>query len=78
MLIKTYYSIPYTHINKIVYELPRHEEVNKFTKMSLVFKNGGWNVVADVYPRLKSEVTSALREDKDRVIHIREVNGPVS
>ena len=53
MIIKTYYSIPYTHINKVVYELPRHEEVNKFTKMSLVFKNGIWNVVADVYPTQK-------------------------
>ena len=60
MIIKTYYSIPYTHIIKIVYELPRHVEVNKFTKMSLLQKNGNWYVVA-----LKSEVTSALREDKD-------------
>ena len=60
MLIKTYYSIPYTHINHIVYELPRHEEVNKFTKMSLIQKNDYWYVVADIYsPRpLKDELIS--------------------
>jgi hypothetical protein len=54
-------------ISRVVYELPRHEEVNKYTKMTLVEKRGYWYVVADVYPvnRLKSEVTCSLAEDKD-------------
>jgi hypothetical protein len=41
MIIKTYYKS-----NKIVYQLPLLEKVDKDTKMSLVFHNGYWCVVA--------------------------------
>jgi hypothetical protein len=64
-------------ISRVIYELPRHEEVNKYTKMTLVEKRGYWYVVADVYPS-EGKVACALAEDKNRVIHIREMDGPVA
>jgi hypothetical protein len=51
-------------ISRVIYELPRHEEVNKYTKMTLVEKRGYWYVVADVYP-LEGKVTRSLAEDED-------------
>ena len=44
-------------MNRVIYELPRHQEVNEFTKMTLVEKRGHWYVIADVYPqKAKSQV----------------------
>jgi hypothetical protein len=51
-------------ISRVIYELPRHEAVNKYTKMTLVEKRGYWYVVADVYP-LKGKVACTLAEDED-------------
>jgi len=51
-------------ISRVIYELPRHEEVNKYTKMTLVEKRGYWYVVADVYP-LEGKVARSLAEDED-------------
>ena len=63
--MKTYYSIPYSHINHIVYELPRHVEVNKFTKMSLLQKNDCWYVVADIYSPKSQEYELISCESKE-------------
>ena len=58
-------------VSRVIYELPQHEEVNKYTKMTLVEKRGYWYVVADVYPLpkdacgLKGKVTCTLAEDED-------------
>jgi hypothetical protein len=51
-------------VSRVIYELPHHEEVNKYTKMTLVEKRGYWYVVADVYP-LKGKVACTLAEDED-------------
>jgi hypothetical protein len=56
-------------VNRIIYELPRHEAVHKYSKMTLVFENDRWNVIADVFP-LKCEVACSLAEDENRVIHV--------
>ena len=64
-------------ISRVIYELPRHEAVNKYTKMTLVEKRGYWYVVADTYSS-EGKVACSLAEDEDRVIHIREVDGPVA
>lgn len=37
-------------VRTVIYELPRHEAVNKYTKMTLVEENGYWYVVAYVFP----------------------------
>ena len=76
MLLRTFYN-QLGMVNRIIYELPRHEEVNKYTKMTLVEKRGYWYVVADVYSS-EGKVTCALAEDKDRVIYVREMDRPVS
>jgi hypothetical protein len=49
-------------VNRVIYELPKHEDVHKHTKMRLVEKNGNWFVIADI---LKGKVTRSLAEDKD-------------
>jgi len=64
-------------ISRVVYELPRHEAVNKYTKMTLVEKRGFWYVVADTYSS-EGKIAGALAEDEDRVIDIREVDSPVA
>jgi hypothetical protein len=61
MILKTFYNHVGT-VTRIVYELPRHEEIHKDTKMRLVETNGSWYVVAEP---LKGKVTCALAEDKD-------------
>lgn len=66
MVLRTFYN-HVGAVTRVVYELPRHEEVHKNTKMRLIEKDGNWFVVADI---LKSEITRALAEDKDRVIHV--------
>ena len=76
MVLRTFYN-KLGIVNRVIYELPRHEEVNKFTKMTLVQNNGHWCVVADIYP-LESKVASALGEDKNRVVYVREMDGPVA
>jgi hypothetical protein len=74
MVLRTFYN-HFGSVNRVVYELPRHEEVHKDTKMRLVEKDGYWYVIADV---LERKVARALGEDKDRVIHVREVYRPVA
>lgn len=70
MLIKTFLTDKGL-VNRVIYELPRHEAVNKYSKMTLVFENGEWNVIADVFPYdLKGEVSSTLAENENRVIHV--------
>jgi len=76
MTIRTFYN-SLKGINRVIYELPRHEAVNKYTKMTLVEERGYWYVVADTYP-LEGKVACSLAEDEDRVIHIREVDRPVA
>jgi hypothetical protein len=77
MILRTFYN-HVGSVTRVVYELPRHEEVHKDTKMRLIEKNGHWFVVAEIARPLKSEVTSALAEDEYRVIHVREMDGPVA
>ena len=56
MIIRTFYNHN-SLVNRVIYELPRHQEVNEFTKMTLVEKRGNWYVIADVYPQnAKSQV----------------------
>jgi hypothetical protein len=76
MVLRTLYN-KLGGVNRVIYELPRHEEVNKYTKMNLLEKDGNWYVVADTYP-LEGKVGSALGEDKDRVVYVREMDGPVA
>jgi hypothetical protein len=73
MILRTFYN-HVGSVNRVVYELPRHEEVHKETKMRLVETNGHWYVIAD----LERKVTRALAEDEHRVIHVREMEGPVA
>jgi hypothetical protein len=73
MVLRTFYN-HFGSVNRVVYELPRHEEVHKETKMRLLEKNGSWYVIA----RLERKVTRALAEDEHRVIHVREMEGPVA
>ena len=76
MVLRTFYN----HVGvvtRIVYELPRHEEVHKDTKMKLVETNGSWYVVAEplAKPGRGSEkqkptfserkIASSLAEDED-------------
>jgi hypothetical protein len=49
MIVKTFLNDKGL-VRTVIYELPRHEAVNKYTKMTLVEKNGYWSVVADVFP----------------------------
>ena len=65
MILRTFYN-QVGIVNRVIYELPRHEEVHKDTKMRLIEKKGQWYVVAD----LKGKVASALAEDKDGVVDI--------
>ena len=65
MYIKTYYRVPYTVVSHVVYELPRHVDVNMHCKMTMYEKNGILHVVAT--RPLESEVGRALAEDKDGV-----------
>ena len=74
MILRTFYN-HVGSVNRVIYELPRHEEVHKDTKMRLLEKNGSWYVVATFSER---KVTCALAEDEDRVIHVREMDGPVA
>lgn len=69
MIIRTFYNNVGV-VNRIVYELPRHEEVNKDTKMKVFENKGNWYVIADISKPLEGKVTCALAEDKNRVIHI--------
>jgi hypothetical protein len=62
MILRTFYN-HVGSITRVIYELPRHEEVHKDTKMRLLEKDGHWYVIADT--KLKSEITCALAEDKD-------------
>lgn len=56
MIIRTFYNHN-SLVNRVIFELPRHQEVNEFTKMTLVEKRGNWYVIADVYPqKAKSQV----------------------
>ena len=45
MIIRTFYN-QIGIVNRIVYELPRHEEIHKNTKMTLIEKDGRWYVIA--------------------------------
>lgn len=76
-------------VNRVVYELPQHEEVHKDTKMRLVMNNDKWYVIAyplktggegeaSINPLLKGKVASSLAEDKHGVIDIAEVDRPVA
>ena len=54
MIIRTFYNHN-NLVNRVIYELPRHEEVNTFTKMTLSQEKGYWYVIADVYPLQKAK-----------------------
>ena len=73
MILRTFYN-HFGSVNRVVYELPRHDDVHKDTKMRLLENNGSWYVIAD----LERKVTRALAEDEHRVIHVRKVDGPVA
>ena len=45
MIMRTFYN-QHGVINRVIYELPQHDAVNKYSKMSLFEKNGNWFVVA--------------------------------
>jgi hypothetical protein len=47
MIVKTFYN-QVGSVTRVVYELPRHEEVHKDTKMRLVMNNGNWFVIAEL------------------------------
>jgi len=49
MIVKTFLNDKGL-VRTVIYELPRHEAVNKYTKMTLVEEKGYWSVVADVFP----------------------------
>ena len=49
MVLRTFYN-HVRSVNQVIYELPRHEAVNKDSKMRLIEKNGYWSVVAYVFP----------------------------
>jgi len=74
MVIRTFYNQLGT-ANRVIYELPRHGEVHKDTKTRLIESKGHWYVIA--YP-LERKVASALAEDEDRVVDIREMDSPVA
>lgn len=74
MILRTFYN-HVGSVNRVIYELPRHEEVHKDTKMRLLEKDGNWFVIADV---LERKVTRALAEDKDGIVDIRKVDSPVA
>jgi predicted DNA binding protein len=59
MIIRTFYNHN-SLVNRVIYELPRHQEVNEFTKMTLVEKRGNWYVIADVYPTVKENNLKTL------------------
>lgn len=50
MIVKTFLNNKGL-VRTVVYELPQHEAVNKYTKMTLVEERGYWYVVADVFPQ---------------------------
>ena len=50
MIVKTFLNNKGL-VRTVIYELPRHEAVNKYTKMTLIEKNGYWSVVAYVFPQ---------------------------
>ena len=47
MILKTFYN-HLGGVTRVIYELPRHEEVHKDTKMKLIEKDGHWYVLADI------------------------------
>jgi len=61
MILRTFYN-HLGSVTRVIYELPRHEEVHKDTKMRLLEKDGSWYVIADT---LERKVTRSLAEDKD-------------
>jgi hypothetical protein len=73
MILRTFYN-HVGSVNRVVYELPRHEEVHKDTKMRLLEKDGSWYVIAD----LERKVARALGEDENRVVYVREMDSPVA
>ena len=73
MILRTFYN-HVGSVTRVIYELPRHEEVHKDTKMRLLEKDGHWYVIAD----LERKVARALGEDENRVVYVREMDGPVA
>jgi hypothetical protein len=61
MILRTFYN-QVGVINRVVYELPRHEEVHKDTKMRLVEKRGNWYVVAELSP-INKKVNDTKNDD---------------
>lgn len=62
MILKTFYN-HFGGVTRVVYELPRHEEVHKDTKMKLIEKDGHWYVLAEIrgssgHVRVMDEPTS--------------------
>jgi hypothetical protein len=70
MIVKTFYNLNGV-VNRVIYELPVHEEVHKDTKMKLVENNGRWYVIADTdASSLEGKVTRSLAENKNRVVYV--------
>jgi len=70
MIVKTFYNLNGI-VNRVIYELPVHEEVHKDTKMKLVENNGRWYVIADTdASSLEGKVTRSLAENKNRVVYV--------
>jgi hypothetical protein len=46
MILRTFYN-RLGGVTRVVYELPRHEHVQKDTKMRLLEKDGSWYVLAE-------------------------------
>jgi hypothetical protein len=51
MILRTFYNNVGV-VTRVIYELPRHEEVHKDTKMRLLEKNGSWYVIAETLPKV--------------------------
>jgi hypothetical protein len=68
MIVRTFFT-NVGIINRVVFELPQHEEVNKDTSMRIIEKHGKFYVIAETLakPQGTSErkVTSALAENKN-------------
>ena len=47
MILRTFFTQRGV-VNRVVYELPQHEEVHNDTKMRLVMNNDKWYVIADL------------------------------
>jgi hypothetical protein len=50
-------------VNRVIYELPKHEDVHKHTKMRLVEKNGNWFVIADIAKKSEHEHSSCVSKE---------------